>query len=718
MVDLRAGAVLTHLRNLAALLAAFTMLAAGADLLAPYALTAAPLPAGQVGAQESSTPVAGNPGNPKPDVKQRARTDLYGDPLPPRALLRLGTVRFRHGGQVNALALSPQGKTLATASEDGTLRLWDAATGRELRRFTEQDRVRSLAFTPDGTILASVGGPGNHAVRLWEVTTGKLLRKLESPGHWFGRVAVSPDGKMVAASADRHRIVLWETGTGRLLHTLDGREQSNFPGPIAFSPDGQTLASGSNSGSIHLWNVATGQGQRRFVVQPPLPEGKGGPPWYHGMIQTLAFSPDGRTLASGAQQSPIRLWDMSTGKEIRTLPGDRAGTFSLAFSPDGGILASGEATGMVRTWEPATGKELGRFHAHGQWVSGLAFAREDHTLATIGDASIRLWDVRTRKEIVPDRGHSGAIGHCALLPDQRTLITASRDSTIREWDLVTGKELRRSTPLHRFDQDVVLARDGKTAAFFKREPVGDNEVHVSVRLCDLTSRKELAVLWRPNIFRALFSPDGKILFTRSWDVKERAGLILAWEVATGKELRVVARHTNSFDSMILSPDGKMLAGIPRGEQSINLWDAATGKELRRIPASAEFNQAIAFSSDSRTLAVADGPRPMPDSRVLTHHIHLWDIATGNALCRFAPSARGYWPVTFSPDGRTLATADEDNRIRLWEIATGGERLQLAGHAGRIGSLLFADNGRTLVSASSDTTALVWDVTGLHTRRTP
>jgi RNA polymerase sigma factor (sigma-70 family) len=665
-----------------------------------------------------SPPHAANEKSSKAAAASQSAVDQFGDPLPPRALARMGTIRFRHGDQVEAMSLSPDGRTLATASRDETVCLWDMATGQEVRRLPDhQGSLRFLAFSRDGKLFASGASPSG-IIRVWDTATWGERRQLRSPFTWIGHVSFSPDGKILAASANRHRIFLWETTTGRLLHELDGQEESSFAGPIAFSPDGRMLLSGGLGETLRLGNVITGKEQRRFLVQPPWPKEKTRPPHYYGLSEVVAYSPDGRLIASAALHTPVRIWNATTGKEIRPLRGDNSGAFSLAFSPDGNLLVSGESTGMVRFWEIATGKEVRRLAAHRTWVSGLAFARDGQTLVTSGDSTIRVWQVRTGTEMTPDRGHSAGITSSIVSPDQRTLATGGADNTIRHWDLATGKELRRFVqPVSSRQGIATFSPDGKIAATFKSKMIGDNTAEVGIAFWDLATQQERALLWRPNIFAALFSPDGKTLFTQSWDVAENAGLIRLWDVATGKELRVLARVPDGFGNTDLSPDGHLLAGIVHGREcAIYVWEVATSKLLRRFPGDPEFNQSLAFSPDSKLLAMGDGPRPRLDSRVMQHHIHLWDLTTGKELRKFGCSSSGYWPLLFSADGNTLATADQDNRIHLWEVATGSERLRLAGHRGRIQRLLFAERSRTLVSASEDTTALVWDLTGRQKAR--
>lgn len=687
---------------------------------------------GQVSKAPEARPANNQPSADKGEEGPGPARDRFGDPLPPGALARMGTVRFRHGDSISSLALSPDDRILVTAGRDHTVRLWDVATGREVRRFSGHEDQGyndspSAAFSPDGKIVA-VGLGSSEPICLWDAATGKKLRELESP-HWsWGHLAFSADGKTLAAASERHRIAVWNAATGRLLHQLDGGEKElDLTVPIAFSPDGRLLASGGLGESFHLWDVKTGKEQRLFTVQPPRPKGKNEASPRYGLVRAVAFSPDGQLLASAANSSPLRLWEAATGKEVRSFPGYRFGSDVLAFSPDGKTLACGEYSGIVRLWGTATGKEIRRIDTHKAFVSGLTYFHDGKSLVTSGDGTIQIWEIRSGAEITPDRGHSTRIVSSVLSADGRTLITGGRDGDIRWWDVATGKELRRIACLTQsslWGGTAALSPNGAMAAYQTTKPAGGKEageVHVGIELWDLAARKKLAELWRPNISATQFSPDGKTLFTKLWDVKQQATFIVAWDTARGKELRTLTNNQKGYgESLLLSADGKRLASVAmsstaRGvERSVYVRDVATGKELCRVPASLGFDQwIVALSPDNKLLAVADGQRWRPDSRVVHPHIHLWDIATGKEIRQFGEASFGYWAAAFSGDGKTLATAGQDNEIRLWETATGGERLHLSGHAGPINKLIFTDNGRTLISTSSDTTALVWDVTGLR-----
>jgi WD40 repeat protein len=588
--------------------------------------------------------------------------------------------------------------------------LWDADTGKELYRFPEQGyNVRFASFSPGGRILAS-GGDTSGTVSLWDPASHKELRRLQSPFPWLGHLAFSPDGKMVAASADRHRIILWETATGQIVRQLDGREETDFAAALAFSPDSRTLASGSLGETLRLWNLETGREERRFLTQNPWP--KENSARYFPLVEAIAFSPDGRTLASAVMHSPVRIWNVLTGKEIRSLDTDRSGSFSLAYSPDGKWLAAGDSMGMLRVSETATGKEVRRIPAHRHYVSDVVFARDGQTLLTAGDSVIRRWQFQTGDEILPDRGHTADMTSNVLLPDQRTLITGSSDGTIRHWELASGKELRRITVPLGSPRGMVVSPDGALVATYRDKVLKENLVEVGIVLWDVNAQRERPLPWQPSSFGAFFSQDGKNLFTYGWDAVEKTAVMRLWDASTAKELRSVARSADGLEAAVLSPDGKTLAAMVRSRESVHLWDVSTGRLLCQVPGNREFGQSLKISPDGKLLAVTDGLRNYPDSRIMHHQIHLWDIATGKEIRHFGRSTTGFGVTAFSPDGRTLSTAGQDNCIRLWELATGSERLCLQGHDGVVQGLMFAEDGRTLISTSYDTTALVWDVTGL------
>jgi serine/threonine protein kinase len=276
---------------------------------------------------------------------------------------------------VFAVAFAPNGLTLASASHDNTIQLWDAATGKPTRSI--QDGIDSLAYSPDGRTLAA--GMWDDTIKMWDASNGQVLGTMQGHTDHVPAVAFSPDGKTLASGSWDKTIRLWDVASGQVVHTLHGHTDRVLA--LAFSPDGHTLASGSADTSVKLWDAATGSLSRTIQVGTHA-------------VNAVAFSPDGRLLASGSDDQSVREWDASNGTQIHGLFGHGAPVRAVAFSPDGHILASGSSDKTIRLWDVASGEELRTLTGHSAAVLSVAFAPFGHTLASgSADKTVRLWDV-------------------------------------------------------------------------------------------------------------------------------------------------------------------------------------------------------------------------------------------------------------------------------------------------------------------------------------
>jgi WD40 repeat protein len=287
-----------------------------------------------------------------------------------------------HTNGVRSVAFSPDGRLLASGSDDNTIKLWEVASGREVRTLTGHTYydVWSVAFSPDGRLLAS--GSSDLTIKLWEVASGSLVRTLSGHIYPVTSVAFSPDGRLLASGSGDNTIKLWDVASGSLVRTLKGHTGTVWS--VAFSPDGRLLASagsGYYDKTIKLWEVASGSLVRTLTGHTDT-------------VRSVAFSPDGRLLASGSDDNTIKLWDVASGREVRTLTGHTHWVWSVAFSPDGRLLASGSRDETIKLWEVASGSLVRTLSGHTSSVLSVVFSPDGRLLASgSGDKTIKLWDI-------------------------------------------------------------------------------------------------------------------------------------------------------------------------------------------------------------------------------------------------------------------------------------------------------------------------------------
>lgn len=614
-----------------------------------------------------------------------------------------GTRRlFRgHTDKVTSVAFSPAGNTVVSGSADKTVILWDIESGKEIRRFTgHTDSVNSVAFSPKGDSVLS--GSADNSLILWNVKTGEQIHRFARHTESVNSIALSPDGITAASGSSDGTILLWNIDTGKMIRRLNG-EPGDVINSVAFNPKRQQLVSGSlapqDDHKVCLWQIAQESAPKCFSWIE----------WTGWAIPlSVAFNPNGDTVVSGFRGWGLGLWNIDTD-EKSWLPAHTGSSLSVAFSPDGRMAASGSNDNSIFLSDIASKSLVQHLVGHSGDVNSIAFSPDGRMLlSSSSDYSLRLWDLAGGAELRRFTGHENVVFDVICLEGGRAL-SGSADGTIRLWELATGREV------HHIDTDnvarhIAISPDGYTVL-----SVGNSSSDWSARplhLWDLENEQLIRKfdpghLWA--VVSVAFSPDGHTALSGSYppsvvlppqNAQEKAAMLIRWNVDTGRKLASFVGHDGIVTDLAYSSDGhSALSSSTDG--TIILWDVSEAKEIQRFQVpNREQALSIAFAPDDRTFLSGSSDNSVTQ----------WDLTTIKPIRRFFGHTFEVKTVDVSADGRLALSGSDDRTVILWDIESSAIIGRFIGHSNGIMKVSFCPDSKTFLSASWDTTIRWWSLT--------
>lgn len=573
-------------------------------------------------------------------LRERLRTSRESD-----ALVR---TLAGHTSSVWGVAVMPDGRSVLSASHDGTLKMWELTSGCELRTLAGHAphenvvAVNGVAVTPNGRLAISASDDG--ALKVWELASGRELCTLVGHTDLVNGVAVTPDGRLgVSASADG-TLKVWELVSARLIRTLTGHA-SQVNG-VVVTPDGRRIVSASEDGTLRVWDLATGRELRTLAG-------------HDDSVMDVAVTPDGRLAISASADHTLKLWELSSGRELRTLVGHDNWVNGVAVTPDGGFAVSASSDHTLKLWELSKGCEIHTLEGHSEPVKDVAVTPDGRlAVSTSHDRTLKVWELSSGREACTYEGHKWGVTGIAVASDGRFAFSASWDRTLKVWEASTWKQVRtlegHSSPVMR----VVVTPDGCLAI----SASADTTLYV----WELPSGRVLRVLaehtWGVNGIAV--TPDGCLAVSASDDKT-----LKIWELSSGRVLRTLTGHDLGVTSVAVTPDGR-LAISASADHTLKVWELSSGRVLRTLTGHQLGVTGVAVTSDGRRVISASEDKTLK----------VWDLEGGREKLTFTGHSSPVTGVALTRDDRMTISVSEDTTLRVWDLTEARCIARLEAHA--------------------------------------
>lgn len=588
-----------------------------------------------------------------------------------------------HSESVNRVCITPDGRMMVSATQDKTLKVWDMETGEELRTLTGHDKsVYGVCITPDGK--KAVSASGDNTCKVWDIETGRELKSIKPDGCYVYDVCIIPGGKYaVSALADR-TLYVWDIESGEEIKILKGH-YDGIKG-VCITADGKKVVSASDDMTLKVWDIETGSEIRRKSTYSGLACS-----WFYkhtNGVTGVAVTTDGKKAVSSSWDKTLKVWDMETGEEIKTLTGHSDGVMGVCITPDGKKAVSASNDGTLKVWDLENTEEPKELAGHSNFVSDLMITPDGRKVITAShDKTLKVWDIDTCRETASFEMHDDGIDRFSITPDGKRVISASFDNTVRLWDMESGREVSLLEEYYQGTVPVAVTPDGKKAASavdYRTVKVIDIETG-SVRKTPTGHSRRIEDL--------KITPDGRRAVTASLDKT-----LKVWDLEKAEEICMLTGHSGGVVSVAITPDNNELISISE-DKALKVWDIIAGREIRTLKfQNSTYLDTFITSNIKEAISVTEDGA-----------FKVWNLKTGSEIKTLAYDiSRIHYSCT-TPMGRKMVSESKDGTIKVWDMEELKETATLSAGRKDTYCMKITPDGLKAVSLSEDKTLNVWDM---------